>query len=161
MDKVASFEVDHEKLVPGVYVSRQDEVGGSTVTTLDVRLTAPYRQAPLAAAVLHTLEHLGAVYLREQSAWKGRTLYWGPMGCQTGFDLLVTGRVTAQEAAAVLQKTFQFVAGFEGEIPGAQYAWQCGNYKLHDLPGAKQAAQDFTRVLAAWTPEKSNYPRRC
>ena len=158
MDKVASFEVDHEQLIPGVYVSRKDRIGEQVVTTFDVRLTAPYRQEPLSAAVLHTLEHVGAVYLREKSAWALRILYWGPMGCQTGFDLLVAGDFEAKEAVPVLRETFAFIAGYEGKIPGAAAARECGNYRLHDLAGAKQVAREFVRVLAAWTPEKSVYP---
>ena len=158
MKKVASFEVDHEQLTPGVYVSRKDRIGEQVITTFDVRLTAPYRQETLPAAVLHTLEHLGAVYLREKSAWALRVLYWGPMGCQTGFDLLVAGDFGAKEAVPVLRETFSFIAGFTGEIPGAAQARQCGNYRLHDLAGAKQAAQKFLDVLAAWTPDQSVYP---
>lgn len=158
MDKVASFEVNHEQLTPGVYVSRKDRVGDQIVTTFDVRLTAPYRQKPLSAAVLHTLEHLGAVYLREKSAWALRILYWGPMGCQTGFDFLVVGDFEPKDAVAILRETCLFIANFKGEIPGASHARQCGNYRLHDLPGAKQVAQNFIHVLAAWTPEKSVYP---
>ncbi|MBR4592752.1 MAG: S-ribosylhomocysteine lyase [Elusimicrobiaceae bacterium] len=160
MDKVASFEVDHERLNAGVYVSRQDKFGTQIITTFDVRLTAPYRNTPLSAAVLHTLEHLGAVYLREQSVWADRMLYWGPMGCQTGFDLLVFGDCAVAEAVAVLRAAFLFISRYEGDIPGAQYAWQCGNYRLHDLPGARKAAADFVRILTDWTPEKSVYPRR-
>ena len=160
MDKVATFEVDHTQLKPGVYISRQDRVGGELVTTFDVRLTAPYQDAPLSPEVLHTLEHLGAVYLREKSSLAGQILYWGPMGCQTGFDLLVTGDVSVREIVPVVREMCLFVAQFEGEIPGAQFAWQCGNYKLHDLQGAKQAAQQLAGVLAVWDEKDSLYPRR-
>ena len=160
MDKVATFEVDHTQLKPGVYVSRQDRVGNEYITTLDVRLKQPYQQTPLTPAVLHTIEHLGAVYLRGQSLLAGRVLYWGPMGCQTGFDLLVTGEITLREIVPVLRETFLFIANFEGEIPGAQFAWQCGNYKLHDLQKAKQEAQQFADVLAHWREQDSLYPRR-
>ena len=160
MDKVATFEVDHTQLKPGVYVSRQDRVGNEIVTTFDVRVTAPYQEAPLSPEVLHTLEHLGAVYLRGKSPLAGQILYWGPMGCQTGFDLLVSGEVSVQKIVEVLHQTFLFVADFEGEIPGAQFAWQCGNYKLHDLQEAKQAAQQFADVLLNWREQDSMYPRR-
>ena len=158
MNKVASFEVNHEQLTPGVYVSRKDRVGDQIITAFDVRLCAPYRQEPLSPSVLHTLEHVGAAYLREQSAWALRILYWGPMGCQTGFDFLVAGDFEAKDAVPVLRATFAFMAEFEGEIPGASEARQCGNYRLHDLPGAKRLAHDFLRVLESWTPEKSAYP---
>ena len=160
MNKIATFEVDHTQLKPGVYLSRQDAVGNTAVTTFDVRFTAPYRELPLSPEILHTLEHLCAVYLREKSSWSSRILYWGPMGCQTGFDLLVIGNVSAREIVPVLREMCLFVAAFEGEIPGAQFAWQCGNYKLHDLQGAKQAAQKLAGVLAAWNEQDSHYPRR-
>ncbi len=160
MNKVASFEVDHTQLQPGVYVSRKDTVGNTVVTTFDVRLTAPYREEPLSAPVLHTLEHLVAVYLREKSSWADRVLYWGPMGCQTGFDFLVMGEVAAAEIVPLLRAAFEFVAKFEGEIPGAQHAWQCGNYKLHDLKGAKEVAIRFSALLADWKEKQSEYPVR-
>lgn len=160
MDKVASFEVDHTQLQPGVYVSRTDAVGNTVVTTFDVRLTAPYREEPLSPAVLHTLEHLVAVYLREKSDWAGRILYWGPMGCQTGFDFLVIGEVSAAEIVPLLRVAFEFVAKFDGVIPGAEHAYQCGNYKLHDLKGAKEVAHRFATLLACWKENQSEYPAR-
>ena len=160
MNKVATFEVDHTKLQPGVYVSRQDAVGNAVVTTFDVRFTAPYRELPLTPEILHTIEHLGAVYLREKSLLAERILYWGPMGCQTGFDLLIAGNVSAEEVVPQLRAMCLFVAGFEGEIPGAQFAWQCGNYQLHDLNGARAAAKKFAEVLSNWQKEDSTYPQR-
>ena len=160
MSKIATFHVDHEKLNPGVYVERRDSVGPKAVTTFDVRLKAPYRQTPMTPAVIHTLEHLGAVYLREHSSWADKVLYWGPMGCQTGFDLLIAGTWEASDAVPLLCETFLFIAGYEGTIPGSEYAWQCGNYRLHDLAGAKREAQLFAQVLANWKPEDSVYPKR-
>ena len=160
MDKVATFEVDHTLLKPGVYLSRKDTVGNVVITTVDVRLKAPYQETPLTPQVLHTLEHLGAVYLREKSSLAGHILYWGPMGCQTGFDLLLTGEVSLSQIVSVLRDTFLFIADFKGEIPGAQFAWQCGNYKLHDLKGAKQESKRFVEILTSWTEADSIYPRR-
>ena len=160
MDKVATFEIDHTQLKPGVYVSRQDHAQSAVITTFDVRLKKPYQEPPLCPEVLHTIEHLGAVYLREKSAWASRILYWGPMGCQTGFDLLVIGDASPREMVPVLREAFLFIANFEGEIPGAQFAWQCGNYQLHDLPGARQEAKKFAAILAAWHEQDSVYPRR-
>ena len=160
MNKVPRFEIDHEKLTPGVYVCRRDEVGAKTVTTFDVRLKAPYRQTPLSPAVMHTLEHLGAVYLREHSSWADKVLYWGPMGCQTGFDLLIEGTWGPADAVSLLCETFLFIVNFEGPIPGAEQAWQCGNYRLHDLAGAKREARAFAEVLANWHPQDSAYPQR-
>lgn len=160
MDQVATFEVDHTQLKPGVYLSRQDTLGKTAVSTWDVRLKRPYQEAPLTPEILHTIEHLGAVYLRGQSSLAGRVLYWGPMGCQTGFDLLVIGEVSAEEIVPVLRETFLFIANFQGEIPGAQFAWQCGNYKLHDLNGARQEAKKFATVLNHWRKENSVYPHR-
>ena len=160
MNKIATFEVDHTKLQPGVYVSRQDAAGDTVITTFDVRFTAPYKDAPLTPEILHTIEHLGAVYLREKSSWSNRILYWGPMGCQTGFDLLVVGKISAEEIVPQLREMCLFIAEFEGEIPGAQFAWQCDNYQLHDLNGARAAAKKFAEVLADWKKENSVYPYR-
>lgn len=160
MYKIATFEVDHTRLTPGVYLSRQDTLGNTVLTTLDVRIKKPYTEQPLSPAVLHTMEHVGAVYLRQQSAWKDRIVYWGPMGCQTGFDLLVAGTVDLSEAAEVIRKTFLFIAAFEGPIPGAQEPWQCGNYTLHDLPAAKLHARQFAQRMARWTPADSVYPHK-
>ena len=160
MNKVATFEIDHTQLKPGVYVSRQDKMGTQVVTTFDVRLKTPYQEMPLTPAVLHTIEHLGAVYLREKSTMADRVLYWGPMGCQTGFDLLIAAEMSAREIVPVLRNTFLFIANFEGEIPGAQFAWQCGNYQLHDLDGARQEAKKFAAILENWCEEASVYPRR-
>ena len=160
MNKVVHFEVDHEKLNPGVYVSRRDEIGPKVVTTFDVRLKAPYRQTPMSPAVIHTLEHLGAMFLREKSSWADKVIYWGPMGCQTGFDLLISGTWEAADAVPLLCEVFLFIANFEGPIPGAEHAWQCGNYRLHDLSGAKREARVFAEVLANWNPQDSVYSRR-
>ena len=160
MNKIPSFEVDHEKLNPGIYVNRRDQFGPKVITTFDVRLKAPYRQTPLTPAVIHTLEHLGAVYLREHSSWADKVIYWGPMGCQTGFDLLIAGTWEAADAVSLLCEAFLFIANFEGEIPGAKYAFQCGNYRLHDLAGAKREARAFAQVLANWKPQDSIYPQR-
>lgn len=159
MDKVASFSVDHTQLKAGVYVSRTDTYQGVCVTTFDVRLVSPYTQPPLTAGALHTIEHLGAVYLREHSSWAERILYWGPMGCQTGFDFLVFGDVTAKEAVPLLKDTFAFIAHYQGEIPGAHTAAQCGNYRLHDLPQAQEISRHFVRVLENWQEPDSQYPR--
>ena len=160
MSEVATFEIDHTQLVPGVYVSRRDGVDHATVTTFDVRFTRPYKDAPLTPGVLHTIEHLGAVYLREHSSWADKVLNWGPMGCQTGFDLLIAGTWEAADAVSLLCETFLFIANFEGPIPGAQHAWQCGNYRLHDLEGAKREARAFAEVLSKWRPQDSVYPHR-
>jgi len=157
--KVASFSVDHTRLKAGVYVSRIDTYQGTSVTTFDVRLVSPYAQEPLSAAALHTIEHLGAVYLREHSTWADRILYWGPMGCQTGFDFLVFGDVSAKEAVPLLKDTFAFIAEYKGEIPGAHDAAECGNYRLHDLTQAQEASRRFARVLETWKEEDSCYPQ--
>ena len=160
MNKIPSFNVDHEKLIPGVYIERQDSWDKKTITTFDVRLKAPYRQTPLSPAVIHTLEHLGAVYLREHSSWADKVIYWGPMGCQTGFNLLIAGTWQATDAVPLLCETFLYIANFEGEIPGAQCAAECGNFRLHDLLGAKREARAFAEILARWTPQNSVYPLR-
>lgn len=159
MTKIPSFQIDHEKLNPGVYVARQDRFDPKVVTTFDVRLKAPYRQTPLTPAVIHTLEHLGAVYLREHSSWADKVVYWGPKGCQTGFDLLIAGTWEAADAVSLLCELFLFIVNYKGPILGAEHPWQCGNYRLHDLQGAKREAQAFAEILSMWKKEDSEYPQ--
>ena len=137
MEKIASFTVDHLTLEPGVYVSRvdRDEATGCTVTTFDLRMTAPNREPVMNTAEAHTIEHLGATFLRNHPQWASRVVYFGPMGCRTGFYLVVFGKVTSREILPLVTALFEFVEGFEGEIPGERNAvttwirtcpWQSG-----------------------------------
>ena len=150
MDKIASFTVDHLSLMPGVYVSRVDidPASGTTVTTFDVRLTAPNREPVMNTAECHTIEHLGATFLRNHPKWAPRVVYFGPMGCRTGFYLVVFGQVSSQEILPLVRELFAFVRDFSGEIPGARPE-ECGNYLDQNLSMAQWlAARYLERDLA-------------
>ena len=153
MEKIASFTIDHNKLRRGVYVSRRDTTPkGDVITTFDVRMTEPNRQAALTPETLHAMEHLAATYLRNDPEWRDRIVYWGPMGCCTGNYLLMQGELAPEEIIPLLRRTMEFVAGFEGEVPGATPR-DCGNYSFMDLQGAKEAAREYlASVLSTDTP---------
>lgn len=144
MDKIASFTVDHLKLEPGVYVSRrdQDPATGCVITTFDLRLTAPNEQPVMNTAECHTIEHLGATFLRNHEQWGRRVVYFGPMGCRTGFYLVVFGEVDSREVLPLVTELFEFVRDFEGDIPGAR-AEECGNYLDQNLPMAHWLARRY------------------
>ncbi|MBY4797302.1 S-ribosylhomocysteine lyase [Collinsella sp. AGMB00827] len=150
MDTIASFTVDHLALMPGVYVSRRDvdPASKAVVTTFDLRLTAPNREPVMNTAEAHTIEHLGATFLRNHPIWASRVVYFGPMGCRTGFYLTVFGEVHSAEILPLVRELFEFVASFEGEIPGAT-AKECGNYLDQNLPMARWLAKRYlTRDIA-------------
>lgn len=158
MKKIPSFTIDHNRLLRGIYVSRKDSVGGETVTTFDIRMKEPNREPVVHAGALHTIEHLAATYLRNDPEWKDRIIYWGPMGCLTGNYLLMRGDLEPKDIVGLMQKTFKFVADFEGEIPGAAPK-DCGNWLLHNLPMARWEARKFlTEVLEVIKDENMNYP---
>ena len=159
MDKIPSFTIDHEKLLRGVYVSRRDETPkGDILTTFDVRLTEPNRQAPVSPEALHTIEHLAATYLRNNPEWKERVIYWGPMGCCTGCYLILQGELLPEDILALLKDTFKFISEFEGDIPGATPK-DCGNYKFNDLPEARKVAKVFLEEVLDKISEKNlRYP---
>lgn len=147
MEKIASFTINHEKLLPGVYVSRIDTfTSDDSVTTFDIRMTAPNRQPALSVSALHAIEHLAATYLRNRQDWKDKIVYWGPMGCCTGNYLLVKGTPTPNEIRLLMIDTFDFILKFEGQIPGASPR-DCGNYLLMSLPEAKMAARKYLEIL--------------
>lgn len=151
MERIASFCVDHTKLDRGMYLSRQD----GDVLTWDIRMKKPNQGDYLSTAAAHTLEHLFATYARN-SAFQDGVIYVGPMGCRTGFYLLLRDSVSRPEALALVQESFQFIRNFEGEIPGNK-RWECGNYLEHDLPGARAVAADMVEVLKNWNGERMNY----
>lgn len=158
MKKIPSFTIDHLRLQRGIYVSRKDQVGNETVTTFDVRMKLPNREPVLGQGAIHTIEHLAATYLRNQPEWKDRIVYWGPMGCLTGNYLLVRGDLSSRDILPLMQETFRFVAGFEGEVPGTTPK-DCGTCLLHDLPMARyEAAKYLEEVLDRATDENLNYP---
>lgn len=144
MEKIASFTVDHLALEPGVYVSRvdRDPATGTAVTTFDLRLTAPNREPVMDTAAVHAIEHLGATYLRNDLAWRDQVVYFGPMGCRTGFYLVVWGERTSAEIVPLVRATFEFVCDFEGEVPGAAPR-DCGNWHDCDLPMARWWARRY------------------
>lgn len=152
MKRIASFEIDHDVLVPGLYTSRQD----GDVVTYDLRFVQPNTPPFLPNAVMHTIEHLFATYVRNSRS-ADKVIYFGPMGCRTGFYFLVRD-MAEQDVIALVQETLAFVAAFEGDIPGST-AVECGNYKEHDLPGAKLQAAAMAKALIGWTPEKLQYPK--
>ena len=160
MKKIASFTIDHTRLVRGIFVSRKDYMpGGDVVTTFDIRMKEPNREPAVSQSALHTIEHLAATFLRNHPVWADRIVYWGPMGCCTGNYLLVRGDFTSSEIAPLVTETFQFIAHFEGDIPGAN-AHDCGNYLLNNLPMARwEASKYINEVLLQLKPENLNYPQ--
>ena len=158
MKKIASFTVNHLDLFPGVYVSRKDVVGESVITTFDLRMTAPNREPVMNNAEMHTIEHLAATWLRNDESIKDSVIYFGPMGCRTGFYLILAGDYTSKEALPIVTKTYEFIRDFEGEVPGAS-ARDCGNYLDMNLPMAKYLANQYLeRALYCADDNNLNYP---
>lgn len=155
MDKIASFTVNHLKLLPGVYVSRRDTAGDARITTFDIRMTRPNHEPVMNTAEIHTIEHLGATFLRNHKVYKDRVLYFGPMGCRTGFYLLTRG-LTPAEALSLTVESFRFMAVFEGDVPGASEV-ECGNYRDMDLPAARAEAAAMLPLLEALTADELHY----
>lgn len=157
MEKITSFTIDHFKLIPGLYVSRKDQAGEATVTTFDIRMTRPNFEPVMNTAEMHTIEHLAATFLRNDKEYKDRVLYFGPMGCRTGFYLLLTGDYQSREIVPLMKDMFTFVRDYEGEVPGAA-AKDCGNYLDMNLPMAKYLADKYVReVLDQITDDRLEY----
>ena len=160
MEKIASFTIDHDNLLRGIYVSRKDRIGDDTVTTFDIRMKEPNREPALHQGAIHTIEHLAATYLRNDPEWKDRIVYWGPMGCLTGNYLLMRGDLESRDIVDLMRRTFSFVADFDGDIPGAAPN-DCGNYLLHDLPMAKWESKKYLEeVLECIKDENLTYPTK-
>lgn len=157
MKKIPSFSIDHNKLQPGVYVSRKDQIGIETVTTFDLRMTSPNEEPVMNTAEVHALEHVAATYLRNNEEWSDKVVYVGPMGCRTGFYLLLAGNYESKDVLNLIIDTFTFVSEFEGEIPGA-CAKDCGNYLDMNLDMAKYWARRYTQILKNITPDRLVYP---
>lgn len=158
MEKIASFTIDHLRLYPGVYVSRKDNVGQSVVTTFDIRMTRPNFEPVMNTAEMHAIEHLGATFLRNNSTYGSKVVYFGPMGCRTGFYLLLSGDYESKDIVGLLLDMFNFISNFEGEIPGAS-AKDCGNYIDMNLPMAKYLANKYVKeVLSNITDKNLYYP---
>lgn len=160
MEKIASFTINHLKLLRGIYVSRVDSLpNGDVITTFDIRMKQPNREPAVSQSALHTIEHLAATYLRNQPEWKDKVIYWGPMGCCTGNYLLMSGKLTSKDILPLMQDTFRFIAEYEGSIPGAT-ARDCGNYTLNNLPMAKWEARKYLiEVLENIKDENLEYPQ--
>ena len=157
METIKSFTVDHKRLLPGVYVSRKDSTGHDVVTTFDIRMTRPNFEPVMNTAEIHTLEHLGATFLRNHEEWGDKIIYFGPMGCSTGFYLLLAGDYESEDIISLLREMFEFVCHFEGEIPGAAPE-ACGNYLDQNLPMAKYLAEKYLdHVLTGITPDRLKY----
>ena len=158
MKKIKSFTVDHLRLVPGVYVSRVDYVNAYPVTTFDLRMTSPNDEPVMNTAEVHTIEHLGATFLRNHETYADKTIYFGPMGCRTGFYLILSGEYTSADIVPLMQEMFGFIADFEGDVPGAA-AKDCGNYLDMNLPMAKYLARKYLdEVLTDIREEQLVYP---
>ena len=158
MEKIASFTIDLIKLQPGIYVSRKDKVGAETLTTFDLRMTSPNEEPVMNTAEMHTIEHLAATYLRNHADWKERVIYFGPMGCRTGFYLILAGDLESRDIVSLMQDMYQFIADFEGDVPGAS-AKDCGNYLDMNLPMAKYIARKYlTEVLTNISEDRLTYP---
>ncbi|MDD7369522.1 MAG: S-ribosylhomocysteine lyase [Berryella intestinalis] len=161
MERIASFTIDHLRLEPGVYVSRidRDPEHGNPVTTFDLRMTAPNREPVIDTASVHAIEHLIATYLRNDPSWASRVVYFGPMGCRTGFYLVLFGEYVPADVADLVRGMFAFVRDFEGEVPGATPV-ECGNYHDSDLMGAKWWARHyFDKTLSSLDEEHTTYPQ--
>ena len=158
MKKITSFTIDHIRLVPGLYVSRKDMAGDAVITTFDIRMTSPNDEPVMNTAEVHTIEHLGATFLRNHEAFSDKVLYFGPMGCRTGFYLLLTGDYSSADIVPLMKEMFSFIASYEGEVPGAS-ARDCGNYLDMNLPMARWLASRYLReVLTDIRDEQLNYP---
>ena len=158
MNKITSFTIDHIRLIPGIYVSRKDSVHGHIITTFDIRMTSPNDEPVMNTAEIHTIEHLGATFLRNHEVYKDQVIYFGPMGCRTGFYLLLADDLTSSEILPLMKEMFSFIASFKGEVPGAS-AKDCGNYLDMNLPMANFLARKFLEeVLTDIREEQLNYP---
>jgi len=158
MEKIASFTIDHIKLKPGIYVSRKDNIGAEVITTFDLRMTSPNEEPVMNTAEMHTIEHLAATYLRNHPVYKEKIIYFGPMGCRTGFYLLLAGDLTSAQIVPLMIEMYEFIRDFNGEVPGAS-AKDCGNYLDMNLPMAKYLAEKYLeQVLYSIKEEQLNYP---
>jgi len=157
MEKIASFQVDHLRLKPGVYVSRQDKFNEVILTTFDLRFKEPNKEPVMDQPALHTLEHLCATFLRSHKEWGPKTVYFGPMGCRTGFYVILEGRYNSPDVVPLLTEMFTWITNFEGAIPGAAPA-ECGNWQEQNLNMAKWESQRYLKILKNPSKENLEYP---
>lgn len=158
MEQIASFTIDHLQLLPGIYVSRKDKAGTETLTTFDIRMTRPNYEPVMNTAEVHTIEHLGATFLRNHTEYAAKTIYFGPMGCRTGFYLILSGDYTSGDVVPIVTEMYEFIRDFTGEVPGAAPI-NCGNYLDMNLGMAKYLADKFIKeVLTGIDDKRLNYP---
>lgn len=157
MEKITSFTIDHIRLQPGLYVSRKDRVGNETVTTFDLRVTSPNDEPVMNTAEVHTIEHLAATFLRNEPNWKEKVIYFGPMGCRTGFYLLMAGDLNSRDVLPLVRDCFRFVADFSGEVPGAS-AKDCGNYLDMNVHMANYWGKRYFELLENADESRLVYP---
>jgi len=157
MEKIASFQIDHLRLKPGLYVSRKDKFGGAILTTFDLRFKEPNKEPVIDVPALHTIEHLGATFLRSHPKWAERVVYFGPMGCRTGCYLILEGDLDSQAALPLVREMIEWMAAFTGAIPGAAPA-ECGNWQEQNLDMARWEAARYAALLKNPGKENLNYP---
>ena len=158
MEKIASFTIDHLKLMPGIYVSRKDNVNGNVITTFDLRMTRPNYEPVMNTAEIHTIEHLAATYLRNHVDYKDKTIYFGPMGCRTGFYLLLAGNYESRDIVGLITEMFKYISEYDDEVPGAS-ARDCGNYLDMNLPMARFVSKKYLDdVLIGISDNQLVYP---
>lgn len=158
MEKIASFTIDHMRLLPGVYVSRKDTIGDCVITTFDIRITRPNFEPVMNTAEVHTIEHLAATFLRNHKSYGDRVIYFGPMGCRTGFYLVLAGDYESKDIIPLMTELFEFMSTYEDEVPGA-CANDCGNYLDMNLPMARYISKKFlNEVLKDISEERLIYP---
>lgn len=158
MEKIASFTIDHTRLLPGVYVSRKDYVGGNVLTTFDLRMTRPNYEPVMNTAEVHTIEHLAATFLRNHKEYGDKIIYFGPMGCRTGFYLILAGDYESKDIISLLTELYRFMSEYDDAVPGA-CARDCGNYLDMNLPMARYLSKKYLdEVLLDITEERLVYP---
>ncbi len=158
MERIASFGVNHEKMNRGIFVSRIDTIGDNYITTFDIRIKLPNREPVLNISEMHTMEHLGATYLRNHKVWSDKVIYWGPMGCRTGFYIILKGKLKSTDIVDLMKETFAFMSEYNGEIPGAT-AIECGNYLDQNLPMANYESKKYLEnTLTNLNEENLQYP---
>ena len=157
MEKIASFTIDHIKLQPGVYVSRKDTVGSETITTFDLRMTSPNEEPVMNTAEVHTIEHLGATFLRNHPVFRDKTIYFGPMGCRTGFYLLLAGDYSSRDIVPLMIEMYEFIRDYKDEVPGASPK-DCGNYLDMNLPMANYWGGRYAALLENIDETRLIYP---
>ncbi|MDR1256707.1 MAG: S-ribosylhomocysteine lyase [Spirochaetaceae bacterium] len=156
MEKIASFRVDHLRLLPGLYVSRKDRFGGTALTTFDMRFKRPNMEPVMDVPAIHTIEHLAATFLRSHEKWADRTVYFGPMGCRTGFYMILEGDLDSEAVLPLVLELTGWIEAFDGPIPGAHPA-ECGNYSEQNLNMAKWEAARYAALLKKGAKENFNY----